>query len=53
MNRKSCAIKEQERALTLNVRPLKFQVSAMPGALLNLNVDCRTMSSVFDETGIH
>jgi len=53
MNRKSCAIKAQERALTLNVQPLKFQVSAVAGALLNLNVDCTTMPFVFDETDVH
>jgi hypothetical protein len=54
MNRKSGAIKVEERALTLNVQHLKFQVSAMAaGALLNLNADCRTMSFFFYETDVH
>jgi len=37
MNINSCAIKVQEGALTLNVQHLKFQVSAVAGALLNLS----------------
>jgi len=53
MNRKSCAIKVQERALILKVWPLKLQVSGVAGALLNLNAHCTAMSFFFDETGVH
>ena len=32
---------------------LKFQVSAVAAALLNLNALCSTMSFFFDDTGVH